>query len=292
MQENPQKKTNTDTYSQAEDAALKAAAIYFGDILFPYLGINEKPIGIAPTEMVHLEIKKMYEDFNYQMKGNRWYHFEFESTSLTLDDLKRFREYEAVTSRTYEVAVTTFVICSSKVKKPMWFFTEGINTYRVNIIRLKSMKADEVFRNLSEKSAENILKADLVPIMLTPLMDGTIPQKERIRQGFSWLKQTYDNISPIDTQKMQAVLYALAGKVLDKLDMKEIKEEITMTLLGQMLMEDGIEKGKELGIEQGINQGIELTKTAWKLSAQGESAESIANKLQVSIEKILKILDE
>ena len=47
MQENTQKKTNSDTYSQAEDAALKAAAIYFGDTLFPYLGIKEKPLGIA-----------------------------------------------------------------------------------------------------------------------------------------------------------------------------------------------------------------------------------------------------
>lgn len=106
-------------------------------------------MGIAPTEMVHLEIRKMYEDFNYQMQGNRWFHFEFESDRITLDDLKRFREYEAVTSRTYGVAVTTFVVCPAEVRKPISQFTEGLNTYRVKIIRLKSQTADRIFRQLS-----------------------------------------------------------------------------------------------------------------------------------------------
>lgn len=46
----------------------------------------------------------MYEDYNFIMKDNRWYHLEFESDSITKDDLKRFREYEAIISRTYGVA--------------------------------------------------------------------------------------------------------------------------------------------------------------------------------------------
>ncbi|MDO4276843.1 MAG: hypothetical protein Q4D16_24555 [Eubacteriales bacterium] len=284
MQEDVKKTTPPKLYSQTEDAALKTAAVYFGETLFPYLGIEEKPLGIAPTEMIRLEIKKMYEDFNYQMTGNRWFHFEFESTSITLDDLKRFREYEAVTSRTYGVAVTTFVICSSKVKKPLSQFTEGLNTYRVKLIRLKSRKADQVFRNLSAKNKENIQKADLVPILLTPLMDGQMPQKERIRQGFAWLNQPYNSICPNDTQKMQAVLYALASKMLKKEEMEEIKEEIAMTLLGQMLMEDGMKKG--------IQKGIELTKIVIKLSAQGESPENIAHKLQISLDEVNKILED
>ena len=162
-------------------------------------------------------------------------------------------------------------------------FTEGLNTYRVNIIRLKSLNADEVFRQLSSKDRECIGKSDLVPLLITPLMDGSVPQKERILQGFTWLNQTYDSISPKDTQKMQAVLYALAGKVLDKKEMAEIKEEITMTLLGQMLMEDGIKKGRE--------EGIELAKTVWIFSTQGKSPDEIAQKLNISLEDVHKILD-
>lgn len=57
---------NSEIYSQTEDAVLKTASDAFGEVFLPYLGIMEKPERTAPTEMVHLEIKKMYEDFNFQ----------------------------------------------------------------------------------------------------------------------------------------------------------------------------------------------------------------------------------
>ncbi|MDC7286250.1 hypothetical protein NXH76_00405 [Blautia schinkii] len=88
-------------YAQLEDAALKAAAQFFSEELFPYFSMEEKPAAILPTEMVHLEVKKMYEDFNFLMKDNSWLHIEFESDRITKKDLRRFREYEAVTSNTY-----------------------------------------------------------------------------------------------------------------------------------------------------------------------------------------------
>ena len=43
---------------------------------------------------------------------------------------------------------------------------------------------------------------------------------------------------------MEAMFYALAIKFLDKTELRKVKEKINMTLLGQMLMEDGIEKGE------------------------------------------------
>ncbi len=58
----------------------------------------------------------MYEDFNFMTDEGSWLHFEFESDALTIDDLKRFREYEAAISRTYKVPVTTYVLCSSDRK--------------------------------------------------------------------------------------------------------------------------------------------------------------------------------
>ncbi len=62
---------------------------------------------------------------------------------------------------------------------------------------------------------------------------------------------------------MQAVLYALAAKFLTQEDLDVLKEEIAMTLLGQMLMEDGIKKGRQ----EGTLEGIRLTKEVLKLTA-------------------------
>ena len=41
----------------------------------------------------------MYEDFLYEMENGMYYHFEFESDSISEEDLKRFREYEVSTAR-------------------------------------------------------------------------------------------------------------------------------------------------------------------------------------------------
>lgn len=43
---------------------------------------------------------------------------------------------------------------------------------------------------------------------------------------------------------MEAMLYALAAKFLDKTELRKVTEKINMALLGQLLMEDGIGKGE------------------------------------------------
>ena len=48
------------------------------------------------------------------------------------------------------------------------------------------------------------------------------------------------------------MLYVFACKFLKEEELAKVKEEIGMTILGKMLMDDGIEKGIEKGIEQGI----------------------------------------
>ena len=49
------------------------------------------------------------------------------------------------------------------------------------------------------------------------------------------------NNQPVQSQDNT---HALAIKFLNKAELAKVKERMTMTLLGQMLMEDGIEKGE------------------------------------------------
>lgn len=43
------------------------------------------------------------------------------------------------------------------------------------------------------------------------------------------------------------MIYAFADKFLQGKDLEKVKEELSMTELGRMLVEDGIKKGKEEG---------------------------------------------
>ena len=248
------KNRKKDGPAHSEDLALKSAAAYFGDELIHWLGIRERALRAVPTEMVELETCHMYEDFLYEMENGMYYHFEFESDSISKDDLKRFREYEASTARIYNAPVVTYVICSSGGKKLRDSITEGINTYRVRLIRLKDANADLLFNRLGKKSASVLTREDIIPLLFSPLMGGHSSQKERILQCIEVLRNAETIFPQNDIRKMEAILYIFAVKFLDDTELESIKEAVAMTKLGQMIWDDAIEKGREEGEKIGEKQ--------------------------------------
>ena len=93
------------------------------------------------------------------------------------------------------------------------------------------------------KEAARFMGEELLKVLLTSLMDGELSQEARVRRSLEILKNEQEHVEQGQMVPMQSVLYALAMKVLNADELKKIKEMMTMTLLGQMLMEDGIEKG-------------------------------------------------
>ena len=183
----------------------------------------------------------MYEDFLYEMESGVYYHFEFESDAITANDLKRFREYEASTARIYNAPVVTYVICSAREKNLRDSITEGINTYRVKLIRLKDETADEILKQLDREKEEGLTREALFPLLFAPLLGGRSEQKERILKCIQVLKKAENTLDKTDIQKMEAVLYIFAVKFLNEEDLKSIKEAIVMTKLGQMIRDDAVE---------------------------------------------------
>ena len=241
--------------AHCEDLALKSAAAYFGDELIHWLGIQEKALRTVSTEIVKLETRHMYEDFLYEMENGMYYHFEFESDSISEEDLKRFREYEASTARIYNAPVITHVICSSRVKELRNSITEGLNTYRVNLLRLKDEDADELLKQLTADPDRTLTREDIIPLLFSPLMSGYTGQKERILKCIHVLKKAETDFPKTDIQKMEAILYVFAVKFLDDNDLESIKEAIAMTKLGQMIWDDALEKGREEGERIGREEG-------------------------------------
>ena len=236
---------------QHEDVALKTAFRYFADVLLPYFGIQGKAVGIAATELVHLDVKVFHEDFNFDMEDGSCAHFEFQSTNEGLEDLKRFRVYEALYSYQHKVPVTTYVLFSGKIQKPMAEFTEGVNTYRVVPITMQSRNADQVIRELQEKQecGGELTKEDLVPLTLCLLMGGDMSQKDRVEEAYR-ITRDAGSVGQDEQDKIEAVLYIMADKFLESAEKKELMEAVGMTELGQLLVNRGIEQGIEQGSEQ------------------------------------------
>lgn len=230
--------------SQHEEAALKTAMHFFAEELLPFWGIEGKVVGFAPTEQVHLEIQKLYQDTNLIMEDGSWKHFEFQSKNEGLAGLKRFRQYEATASRQYGVSVITYVLFSGKIQNPMTEFTEGINTYRIIPIIMKKENADSFLKELLEKkNAEKpITREELVRLTLCPLMGGEIGIKQRLQIAYE-IARGETAVTKEEIQKIEAVIYAMADKFLDGLDMEEFVEGMKMTRLGEMLVKEGKQEG-------------------------------------------------
>ena len=111
---------------------------------------------------------------------------------------------------------------------------------------MKDRDANDVFDKLEKELGRGrpLTRSDLFPILLTPLMSGSMDICRRICQGMDVLHLEQTDMDKDDLRRMEAVLYALAIKFLNKTELAKVKERMTMTLLGQMLMEDGIEKGE------------------------------------------------
>ena len=276
------KKKQPAKISQHEDAALKVTAQFFRDEIMPVLNIEGTVVSILPTEEIHLELKKGFEDFNYLMSDNSIKHFEFQSTNKGIDGLKRFRTYESQMSYKYKKAVTTYVLFSGSIQNPMTEFTEGVNTYRVVPIIMQDKNADKVIADLRRKqeNGEMITKADLLPLVLSPLMSGQMSQKERVSAAYDITRKATEVDAEI-IRKVEAVIYIMADKFLDSREMEQLKEEIKMTRLGKMLYEDGAQtKLKEL-VRKKLDKGHSVTEIAEALEEKAKDIEKIVAELQM-----------
>ena len=236
-----------------EDLIMKKAMDVFAEEGLKFFGINQKVKDSSSTEIVVLEALNLHMDYTFLMEDDTYIHFEFQTTNKGKSDLRRFRVYEAVLSLQKDKDVTTYVVYSGNIKNAKDTLETGINKYKVKSIFMSDKNGDLIVEELEKKvkNKENITKQELVALTFTPIMGGKLTKAEKIIKSIRIVKSS-ENEYKYDIESM---LYAFADKFLSGKDLQKVKEEISMTELGRMLIEDGIEKGRKEGIEKGIEKG-------------------------------------
>ena len=164
----------------------------------------------------------------------------------------------------------------------------GMSCYHVRVVCLKDWDADTLIRDLEEKQKiKRLEREELLKVILTPLMSGKLPQSERIRRSLFLLRGEQENQEKSELLKMQAVLYTLAEKFVQKEELEKVKEEFYMTRLGQMIFDDGVKKGMEKGRES----GLELAKQILRLAGENVPVQEIARRLSATEEEVRQILN-
>lgn len=96
-----------------------------------------------------------------------------------------------------------------------------------------------------------------------------------------------------EVQKIEAVIYAMEEKFLEKMDLEEVMEEISMTRLGEMLVNKGYGEGYGKGYDIGHSRGVEEGKLDAARNLLGQvSPDILAKTLELPLDTILKLKEE
>ena len=236
-----------------EDLIMKKAMDVFAEEGLKFFGINQKVKDSSSTEIVVLEALNLHMDYTFLMEDDTYIHFEFQTTNKGKKDLRRFRAYEALLSLQKEKDVTTYVVYSNNIKKAMSSLETGISKFNVKSIFMSEKNGDLIFEELEKKinNKEKLTKQELVSLAFTPIMGGKLTKAEKIIKSIRIVKSS-DSEYKYDIESM---LYAFADKFLKGKDLQRVKEEISMTELGRMLIEDGRTEGRIEGRIEGRTEG-------------------------------------
>ena len=236
-----------------EDLIMKKAMDVFAEEGLKFFGINQKVKDSSSTEIVVLEALNLHMDYTFLMEDDTYIHFEFQTTNKGKKDLRRFRAYEALLSLQKEKDVTTYVVYSNNIKKAMSSLETGISKFNVKSIFMSEKNGDLIFEELEKKinNKEKLTKQELVSLAFTPIMGGKLTKVEKIIKSIRIVKSS-DSEYKYDIESM---LYAFADKFLKGKDLQRVKEEISMTELGRMLIEDGRTEGRIEGRIEGRTEG-------------------------------------
>ena len=244
-----------------EDLIMKRAMDLFAEEGLKFFGIEKKVREVGPTELVILETKNMFMDYTFLMEDDTFIHFEFQTTNKGVQDLKRFRAYEALLSYQTGKDAVTYVVYSGDIIDPVDIYETGLSTYRVHTISLADNDVNEIFELIKAKISTGIKldKQDIISLAFAPIMGGQLTKEEKI---LSAIKMTM-NIDKEYRYDIQSILYAFANKFLEGKDLEKVKEELKMTELGKSLINEGVEEGKK-------KKAIEIAKEAIAMGLEDE----------------------
>ena len=266
-----------------EDFIMKRAMDIFAEEGLKFFGIDKKVKDNGLTELVVLESKNMYMDYTFLMEDDSYIHFEFQTTDKGIDDLMRFRTYEALLNHQTKKEVITYVVYSGDIKNPISEYNCGINTYKVNAISMVNEDGDKVFDEIIDKlsSGKDIDKQDIIKLTFTPVMGGKMDKSEKILKA---IKLSKEITSPYK-RDMESILYAFANKFLSGKDLERVKEELRVTEIGKSLIEEGKEEGIKAGEKK---KAIEIAKGLLDIL----SIEIIAQKTGLTVDEVKALKDE
>jgi hypothetical protein len=245
-------------YNKIEDAVFKKAMEIFKDSASEFFDLDLKIIAPAETEIKNIDIKTNAMDYLFYTANGEYLHFEFQTT-MKKDDISRFLYYDASLYYKSKMNINTIVIYSSEITDVVTHMNCGSIKYDIKSFYMSNFDGDEKLQIIEHKVRNNIelTQQDIMTLSFVPLMSSKKTKSELTLESIEVAKNIQDDN---DKNNCLMLLYALFDKFGDDISKKRFKEVVSMTEVGRMIYEEGIEKGIEKGKEMLIKQLIKKFK--------------------------------
>jgi len=222
-------------------AAYKELILATLELLFIFMCL----IAPAETEIKNIDIKTNAMDYLFYTDDGEYLHFEFQTTKKK-EDVPRFLYYDASLYYKSEKKITTVVVYSSDIKDVVTNLDCGSIKYNIRPFYISDFDGDSKLENIKQKVENNIelTEQEIMTLSFIPLMTTRKSKSDITLESLEVAKNINNNK---EKNNCLMLLYALFDKFGDEFSKKKFKEAVSMTDVGKMIYEEGMEEGIEKG---------------------------------------------
>lgn len=218
-----------------------------------------KIVDILPTNLPAIESNELRLDNLFLLSDGSLAIIDYES-SFDKENFVKYLNYIARVIKRFAVrkelgllkSVKMVVIYTADVEQAEEIYNLGGLILVVESAYLVHLDSSEIYFRLKHKIEAGHILADeeLMELMILPLtVKGKENKQELIERAVELARKLPDRTGQV---KALAGILTFTDKVIDPDYAKKVKEEMQMTQVGQMLIQEGLEKGLEEGLEKGI----------------------------------------
>ena len=247
-----------DTIHMNYDSVFKEAMVLYKNKALDFLGLT----GIAEiteplmTKSVEIEVRVAIRDLTFGLSDGKGTNFENE-VDLSRDDLLRFGSYNLWLSRAYKREFITVIFVKNPTKITE-LRTEQLH-FKPIIVQCSEINADEMLEDLRKDIAEGKSINELKLVYLPLFSSAKLNPNELFKEGAKLIKKM--QVDDDRKMKMYALSIVLASKVVDKVTIQAVLEEVKK--LGNVILEVSEAMGERRKMEEIVRNMLNMN---YKLS--------------------------
>ena len=222
-----------------------------------------KIVDILPTNLPVIESNELRLDNLFLLSDGSLAIIDYES-SFSRENFVKYLNYIARVIRRFAVRrelkdlkqLKMVVIYTADVERAEERYDLGGLILIVESAYLIHLDGSQIYDRLKHKidAGEKLAEEELMELMILPLtVKGKKLKQETIEKAVTLGKRLPDREGQL---KVIAGILTFTDKVIDRAYAKKLEEEMQMTLVGQMLMDEGYQRGMEKGIQVFIQDNV------------------------------------